>query len=41
MAGLAWSGIRTWVRVWGRVGSGGCIVVAEFGVEGLHFLHRT
>jgi len=28
-----------WVRLWGRVGGGGCIVVAEFSVEGLHFLH--
>jgi len=39
LAGLAWAGIRTWVRLWGRVSVGGCIVIAEFGVEGLHFLH--
>ena len=23
----------------GRVGGGSCIVIAEFGMEGLHFLH--
>jgi len=28
-----------WVRLWGGVGGGGCIVIAEFGVEGLHFLY--
>ena len=39
LTGLAWAGIRTWVRLWGGVGGGGCIVVAEFGVKGLHFLH--
>jgi len=39
LAGLAWTGIRAWVRLRGRVGGGGCIVIAEFGVEGLHFLH--
>ena len=39
LAGFAWAGIRTWVRPWGGVGGGGCIVVAEFGVKGLHFLH--
>ena len=39
MAGLAWTGIRAWVRLRGRVGGGGYIVIAEFGVEGLHFLH--
>ena len=39
MAGFAWAGIRTWVRFWGGVGGGGCIVIAKFGVEGLHFLH--
>jgi len=26
-------------RLRGRVGGGGYIVIAEFGVEGLHFLH--
>jgi len=26
---------------WGGVGSGGCIIIAEFGVEGLHFLHAN
>ena len=25
--------------MWGRVGGGGCIVIAEFGMEGLYFLH--
>ena len=25
--------------MWVGVGGGGCIVVAEFGVQGLHFLH--
>ena len=39
MAGLAWAGIRAWVRLRGRVSGGGCIVITEFGVEGLHFLH--
>ena len=38
MAGLAWAGIRAG-RLWGRVGGGGCIVVAKFGMEGLHLLH--
>jgi len=28
-----------WVRLWGRVGGGGGVVVAELGVKGLHFLH--
>ena len=43
MAGFAWAGIRAWVRLWGGVGGGvggvGGVVIAEFGVEGLHFLH--
>jgi len=26
---------------WGGVGGGGCIVIAEIGVEGLHFLHAN
>jgi len=38
LAGLAWTGIRAG-RLWARVGGGGCIVIAEFGIEGLHFLH--
>ena len=38
MAGLAWAGIRAG-RLWGRVGGAGCIVIAEYGMEGLHFLH--
>ena len=25
--------------MWGRVGGAGCIVIAEYGMEGLHFLH--
>jgi len=43
LAGLTWAGIRAWERLWGGVeggvGSGGGVVVAEFGVKGLHFLH--
>jgi len=35
---LARAGIRAG-RLRGRVRGGGCIVIAEFGVEGLHFLH--
>ena len=38
LAGLARAGIRSG-RMRGRVGGGICIVIAEFGVEGLHFLH--
>jgi len=38
LAGLARAGIRAG-RLRGRVGGGGCIVVAEFGMEGLHLLH--
>jgi len=38
LAGLAWAGIRAG-RLRGRVGCGGCIVVAKFGMEGLHLLH--
>jgi len=38
LAGLVWAGIRAG-RLRGRVGGGGCIVVAEFGIEGLHLLH--
>ena len=26
---------------WGGVGGGGCIVIAEFCMEGLHFLHAN
>jgi len=39
LAGFAWAGIRAWVRLWGGVGGGGCVVVAEFSVKCLHFLH--
>ena len=39
LAGFVWAGIRTWVRMWHGVGGGGCIVVAEFDVKGLHFFH--
>ena len=43
LAGFAWAGIRARVRLWGGVGGGvggvGGVVVAEFGVKGLHFLH--
>jgi len=38
LAGLARAGIRAG-RLQGRVGGGSCIVIAEFGVKGLHFLH--
>jgi len=38
LAGLVWAGIRAG-RLWGWVGDGGCIVITEFVVEGLHFLH--
>ena len=39
LSGLSWSGIRAgW---WGGVGSGGCIVIAKFGVAGLHLLHAN
>jgi len=33
------SGFRAWVRLWGGVGGGGSVIVAEFGVKCLHFLH--
>ena len=33
-----WVGIRVG-RLRGRVSGGGCIVIAEFGMEGLHLLH--
>ena len=40
MAWLAWAGIGAGgLRGW--VGGGGCIVIAEFGVEGLHFFHAN
>ena len=26
---------------WGGVGGSGCIVIVEFGVEGLHLLHAN
>jgi len=39
LVGFAWAGIRAWVRFWGGVGGGGCVVVAEFSVKCLHFLH--
>jgi len=45
LAGFAWAGIRARVRLWGGVGGGGGVggvggvVVAEFGVKSLHFLH--
>jgi len=35
---LVWAGIKAG-RLRGRVGGGGCIVVAEFCMEGLHLLH--
>jgi len=39
LAGFVWTGIRAWVRLCGGVGGGCCVVVAEFGVKRLHFLH--
>jgi len=39
LAGFARAGIKAWVRLRGGVGGGGCVVVAEFGVKNLHFLH--
>jgi len=38
LVGLTWAGIRA-RRLRGGVGGGGCIVIVEFGVKGLHFLH--
>jgi len=32
-------GHQGWVRLRGSFAGGGCIVIVEFGVEGLHFLH--
>jgi len=40
LAGLSWSGIRA-RGLWGGVGGGGCVVIVDFGVEGLHFLHAN
>ena len=40
LVGLTWAGIGAG-GLWGGVGGGGCIVIAEFGVEGLHFLHAN
>jgi len=34
-----WRGSRGRVSGRGKVGGGGCIVIAKFGMEGLHFLH--
>jgi len=37
-----WRGSRGGIRagrLWGKVSGGGCIVITEFGMEGLHFLH--
>jgi len=33
------AGIRAWMRLWGGFEGVGGVVVAEFGVKGLHFLH--
>jgi len=38
LAGLVRAGIRAG-RLRGRIDGGSCIVIAEFGVKGLHFLH--
>jgi len=40
LALLAWAGIGAG-GLWGGVGGGGCIVIAEFGVERLHFFHAN
>ena len=41
LVGLAWAGVGA-RGLWGGVGGcGGCIVIAEFGVEGMHFLHAN
>jgi len=40
LSGFSWSRIRT-RGLWGRVGSGGCVIVAEFSMEGLHFFHAN
>ena len=47
MAGFTWTGIGAWLRLWGGIGYGigigvrgvGGIIVAKFGVKGLHFFH--
>ena len=39
LAGFSWAVIRVWVRLWGGVGGGGNVVVTEFSVKCLHFLH--
>jgi len=47
LAGFTWTGIGARVRLWGGIGYGvgigvggvGGIVVAKFGVKGLHFFH--
>ena len=45
MAGFAWAGVRTRVRLWGGIGGGvggvGGVVVTEFCVKSLHFLHAN
>jgi len=38
LASLARASIRAGM-LRGRIRGGGCIVITEFGVEGLHFLH--
>ena len=38
LVGLAWAGVGA-RGLWGGVGGGSGIIIAEFGVKGLHFLH--
>ena len=40
LAGLAWAGVGA-RGLWGGVGGGSGIIIAEFGVKGLHFLHAN
>jgi len=45
--GFAWAGVRARMRLWGGIGGGGGVggvggvVVTEFGVKSLHFLHAN
>ena len=40
LAGLAWAGVGA-EGLWGGIGGGSCIVITEFCMEGLHFLHAN
>jgi len=45
LAGFAWAYVRARVRLWGGIGGGvggvGDVVITEFGVKSLHFLHAN